>query len=382
MASEGAVAAEGAIDVGADAAADATEATAETAEAGADASETSADAAESAESSTEDTSAESEGESCATNSFTAQTGVLLASGKVIPISQVKAGDVVANAPAGESSAAKSEKSTVSKLIVTKDDAGYTEVSVKSGDKHWTIKGTAFHLYWDATTNSWTEADQLKVGDRLQSADGQSEIITAVHSTELASAPYPVTYNLTVNGLHTYYISGNGISVLVHNCGEEEQGEEDQGDPEGAKKMAQRTFNTLLNAGTNGAMNLAQQRITNGDGPNSKGINILDIGKSALIGGVGGYAGSLLAESGPALTIFGNAVIGGAVDFGEGMSTGEGLANSLCAGAIGFAAGAEGGAIANSMGTFAARSEENEGPAELGNAASALGLSSANLNQKC
>jgi hypothetical protein len=229
IASEGSAAAEGAIDIGADAAADATEATAETAESGADAAETSSTAAESSgENAGDGSSAEapsSEGSSSSgeesapkgCNSFVGATMVLLANGSAVPIDQVKVGDVLADAPAGASAGTKDQKHTVSAVIVTTNDTDFTQVTIGTKQGTATIGGTAHHLYWDATTDSWAEADQLHVGDRLQSSDGQSVTVTALHTAAEDSGPYQATYNLTVSGLHTYYVVPGGTPVLVHNC---------------------------------------------------------------------------------------------------------------------------------------------------------------------
>ncbi|MEV6873320.1 hypothetical protein [Amycolatopsis sp. NPDC051128] len=55
---------------------------------------------------------------------------------------------------------------------------------------------------------------LQVGDHLQTAGGGEADVVAVtpyHSIE-------VTYDLTIDELHTYYVLAGDISVLVHNCG--------------------------------------------------------------------------------------------------------------------------------------------------------------------
>jgi hypothetical protein len=77
-----------------------------------------------------------------------------------------------------------------------------------------VTGTAYHLYWDATTRSWTPADQLHIGDRLQTSNGATLKITALRGFTATM----VTYNLTINTLHTYYVFGGEAPVLVHNCG--------------------------------------------------------------------------------------------------------------------------------------------------------------------
>lgn len=235
IASEGAVAAEGAVDVGAEAAADTTEATANAAESGADATETTSTAADSGgqsaasdSASSSESSSSSEGSSSSSNdsapknscpnSFVGTTLVLLANGTTVPIDQVKVGDVLANATAGESAGTKDQKNVVTKVIVTTDDADYTQVTVSAGYGNWTVTGTAHHMYWDATTKAWTEADNLRVGDKLQTDDGRTVEITALHTSLIDYGPYQLTYNLTVSGLHTYYVLAGSVPILVHNDG--------------------------------------------------------------------------------------------------------------------------------------------------------------------
>jgi hypothetical protein len=55
---------------------------------------------------------------------------------------------------------------------------------------------------------------LRPGDRLQSLGGQTAIIVSVRS----NIERTVTYNLTVDALHTYYVEAGNTPVLVHNCG--------------------------------------------------------------------------------------------------------------------------------------------------------------------
>jgi Pretoxin HINT domain len=73
-------------------------------------------------------------------------------------------------------------------------------------------GTSHHLYWDATTRAWTRADHLHAGDRVQTTEGHTATIVALHR----HTGTMVTYNLTVDHLHTYYVEAGTTPVLVHN----------------------------------------------------------------------------------------------------------------------------------------------------------------------
>jgi len=80
----------------------------------------------------------------------------------------------------------------------------------------TLTTTYHHPFYDVTRGAFVEAVNLQVGDRLQTADGGEasvEEVTPYHSTE-------VTYDLTIDQLHTYYVFAGDTPVLVHNCGGE------------------------------------------------------------------------------------------------------------------------------------------------------------------
>ena len=49
----------------------------------------------------------------------------------------------------------------------------------------TITSTAEHLYWDTTTHAWTPADNLNVGDQLDTPDnGHATIVATKHCTAI------------------------------------------------------------------------------------------------------------------------------------------------------------------------------------------------------
>ncbi|MEV8465079.1 LamG-like jellyroll fold domain-containing protein, partial [Streptomyces griseosporeus] len=144
------------------------------------------------------------------HSFTGLTGVLMANGVAKPISEVKAGDYVLTAEPG---AKKKEKHRVKALIVTKTDRDYVDVVVatKAGPK--TIQTTKHHQFYEVSHNAWTQAGNLKAGQKLQNGDGAATTILKVRSYK---AQY-VTYDLSVDGLHTYHVLAGEEAVLVHNA---------------------------------------------------------------------------------------------------------------------------------------------------------------------
>ena len=176
---------------------------------------------------------------CKIHSFVGSTGVLMADGSSKPISQVKVGDQVGDSVPGD---ATLESHTVQKVIVAQTDRDFVDVSIKKlatklgqaaaglalaaattlgaagpasaapADAS-TLTTTYHHPFYDVTRSAFVDAVDLHAGDQLQTADGATAAVTAVrayHKTE-------VTYDLTIDGLHTYYVDAGDTAVLVHNC---------------------------------------------------------------------------------------------------------------------------------------------------------------------
>jgi RHS repeat-associated protein len=144
------------------------------------------------------------------NSFPGNTKVLLADGKKTRIKQIKAGTKVT---ATDPLTGKTSAEQVTRTTITKTDTEFSTVTIKTVNGLAAITSTTHHLYWDATNREWTFAGSLRPGDRLQSLGGQAAIIVSVRSF----IEHTVTYNLTVDHLHTYYVQAGGTPVLVHNC---------------------------------------------------------------------------------------------------------------------------------------------------------------------
>jgi len=170
---------------------------------------------------------------CTTNSFTAGTAVMMADGSSKPIEDVEVGDeVLATDPSTGQSAAE----PVSGVIVGHGQKDLATVTVSDGSRAGLgtaqVTATAGHPFWVTGTSGdsgdpgtgtvgegrWVSADHLKAGDHLATAaprDGPATIDTIREVTRTTTV-----YNLTVDGLHTYYVLAGNTSVLVHNaCGE-------------------------------------------------------------------------------------------------------------------------------------------------------------------
>ncbi|MCF3133236.1 RICIN domain-containing protein [Streptomyces olivochromogenes] len=148
--------------------------------------------------------------SCRVNSFPGSTRVLMADGSLKAISAVRSGDRVLAADP-ESGAQRPQ--TISATYAHNTDR-LVEIVLAGGS---TIASTAGHRVY-VVGRGWTHVSELRTGDRLQSPDGRMHAVTALRDlTE--SAPRQV-YDLTVDGLHTFYVRSEGrhaADLLVHNC---------------------------------------------------------------------------------------------------------------------------------------------------------------------
>jgi RHS repeat-associated protein len=146
-------------------------------------------------------------QSCSLNSFTARTRVLLADGRQIPISKVKPGmKVLASDPATGTTAAR----RVDAVVVHSGKHTMVDLAFADGSN---ITATDRHPFWDASTDQFTYAINLHAGEQVHEADGHLLTIakTRTYTAELTA------YNLTIDGIHTYY--AGTTPVLVHNsCG--------------------------------------------------------------------------------------------------------------------------------------------------------------------
>ena len=148
------------------------------------------------------------------DSFSGDTKVLLADGNSKPLDKIKIGDKVANALPGADLHTKNRAHVVTAVHVTRTDRDYTNLVLSVAGGTSTITGTSHHLYWDVTTRAWTRADHLHVGDRLQTTGHGRALVAALHSYTASM----VTYNLTVDRVHTYYVQAGITPILVHNSG--------------------------------------------------------------------------------------------------------------------------------------------------------------------
>lgn len=147
-----------------------------------------------------------DGSACPTpHSFVAGTPVLLADGSTKPIEQLEPGDTV---QAGDPETGEAGDRQVTHTIRTDDDKEFVDVTVGSD----TVTTTAHHPFWSVTREKWVDAGDLRDGEVLRTAAGTYVQISAVDSYEHEE----ITYDLSVDDLHTYYVVVGDAPVLVHN----------------------------------------------------------------------------------------------------------------------------------------------------------------------
>lgn len=150
-----------------------------------------------------------------TNSFVAGTPVLMADGSTKPIEDVRVGDEV---QATDPTTGETGPRAVTDLIVGTGEKELVQVTFDTddtaGDKTDAVTATGGHPFWVSDKGVWRDAKDLVPGDDVRTAEGSS--LEVVGTT--AWAEYLTVYNLTVDGLHTYYVLAGDATVLVHNCG--------------------------------------------------------------------------------------------------------------------------------------------------------------------
>jgi RHS repeat-associated protein len=144
-------------------------------------------------------------------SFSPDTHVLMANGKTEQIKDVKPGDTVEAASPGDG---RHLGPRTVMATHAHNDSDLVDVAIRdhSGATS-TIHTTNGHPFWDGSTHAWVRAGALIPGHTLITATDQH---VSVFSTQHVPSPAEDMYNLTVDGLHTYYVLAGSTPVLVHN----------------------------------------------------------------------------------------------------------------------------------------------------------------------
>lgn len=157
-------------------------------------------------------------EKCAAkpHSFPPGTPVLMADGTRRDIEDVRVGDrVTATEPRSGTTAAR----PVTDVITTEDDKDFTRLTVAAdrGPRgSAVVTATDTHPFWLVNRDRWVEAEDIRTGDTLRTPEGKALTVTDVSGHRTSRR----THDLTVAGVHTYYVLAGDAPVLVHNtdCG--------------------------------------------------------------------------------------------------------------------------------------------------------------------
>ncbi|GGV12751.1 hypothetical protein GCM10010293_03800 [Streptomyces griseoflavus] len=145
------------------------------------------------------------------HSFLPGTKVLLANGKTKPIEEVKLGDkvVTTDTKTGEKTVRE-----VAGTIVTEDDKHFSDLTVKTASgKSEALVATTTHPFWVESERAWIKAGDLEPGMTLHTPSGESVEVEANRHFEKRQR----THDLTVEGIHAYYVLAGATPLLVHNC---------------------------------------------------------------------------------------------------------------------------------------------------------------------
>lgn len=148
------------------------------------------------------------------HSFPPGTQVLLADGTRRAIEAVRAGDRVA---ATDPETGRTVARPVTAAITTDDDEDFTRLTVATDRGRATLTATDNHPFWLTGAGRWADAGSVRPGDELLGATGASFRVVGVADDKGRRR----THDLTVSGLHTYYVLAGRTPVLVHNtspCG--------------------------------------------------------------------------------------------------------------------------------------------------------------------
>ncbi|MER5884862.1 polymorphic toxin-type HINT domain-containing protein [Streptomyces sp. NPDC001941] len=153
---------------------------------------------------------EDEDEACAVpHSFLAGTPVLLADGTRRAIEKIRVGDqVLATDPYTGGTSGRRVVDT----IVTRGDKHFTRLALRTADGAATLDATDTHPFWLTDERRWADAGEIGPGARLRAPDGTPVRVSTVDRYTRTR----ITFDLTVQGLHTYYVGSGTANVLVHN----------------------------------------------------------------------------------------------------------------------------------------------------------------------
>jgi hypothetical protein len=128
----------------------------------------------------------------------------LADGTTKPISEIEVGDEVL---AYDPDTGERGPREVTHLWVHRD----TLVDLEVGESP--ITTTEDHPFWNVTDRAWQPAVELDTGDLVLTAGGGT---LRVDGLDWSTTSVGTAYNLTVDGIHTYFVQAGSEEILVHN----------------------------------------------------------------------------------------------------------------------------------------------------------------------
>ncbi|MCI3269685.1 polymorphic toxin-type HINT domain-containing protein [Streptomyces cylindrosporus] len=145
------------------------------------------------------------------HSFLPGTKVLLADGSTKPIEDVELGDKVT---VTDAKTGKTVVREVAGTIVTEDDKEFSDLTVRTatGTEEMLV-ATVTHPFWVESEHGWIKAGALKPGMKLRTPSGKTVEVTANHHFDKRQR----THDLTITGIHAYYVFAGRTPLLVHNC---------------------------------------------------------------------------------------------------------------------------------------------------------------------
>ncbi|MEU5722817.1 DNRLRE domain-containing protein [Micromonospora sp. NPDC047738] len=147
------------------------------------------------------------------NSFVPGTKVVMADGSSKAIEEVEEGDRVLATDVENGQNQDRVVTNARSVAGKKTFVTFTvDLDGKDGSKTGSITSTDAHLVWLPDAGMWAKAEQIKPGMWLQTAAGTWVQITAVKHT----VKHERVHNLTVDGVHSYYVLAGDEPVLVHN----------------------------------------------------------------------------------------------------------------------------------------------------------------------
>jgi hypothetical protein len=151
------------------------------------------------------------------NSFVPGTQVLMADGSEKNIEDIELDDQV---KAFDPETGEDGARPVTALIPGDGEKHLVKVSVDrdaDGVADDAVTATDGHPWWVESEQDWLRTDELKRDMTLLTPDGARVTVIAILAWDAVAS----VHNLTVDDIHTYYVSVAGTQVLVHNTGDDE-----------------------------------------------------------------------------------------------------------------------------------------------------------------